>query len=54
MPVADTSFLVDLMRKDPGALSIYEDFEQQGIALATTAITAMEVIQRGICVKKPR
>ena len=53
MPVADTSFLVDLMRKDPGALSIYEDFEQQGIALATTAITAME-LYKGAYVSKNR
>ena len=43
MPVADTSFLVDLMRRDRDAISRYADFEQQGIALSTTAITAMEL-----------
>ena len=43
MPVADTSFLIDIMRRDPAALSIYEAYERQGIALATTAITAMEL-----------
>jgi len=43
MPIADTAFLVDLMRRDLGALERYSDFEQQGIALSTTAITAMEL-----------
>jgi len=43
MPIADTSFLVDLMRRDRGALERYSDFEQQGIGLSTTAITAMEL-----------
>ena len=43
MPLADTSFLVDLMRRDRGALKRYAAFEQQGIALSTTAITAMEL-----------
>jgi len=43
MPVADTSFLVDLMRRDRDAISRYGVFEQQGIALSTTAITAMEL-----------
>lgn len=43
MPLADTSFLVDLMRRDRGALQRYEAFEEQGIALSTTAITAMEL-----------
>ena len=43
MPVADTSFLIDIMRRDPAALSIYEAYVRQGIALAITAITAMEL-----------
>jgi tRNA(fMet)-specific endonuclease VapC len=43
MPVADTSFLVDLMRRDSGALMRYSEYEEQGIALTTTAITAMEL-----------
>jgi len=43
MPLADTSFLVDLMRRDRGALKRYAGFEQQGIALSTTAITSMEL-----------
>ncbi|MDP3397369.1 MAG: type II toxin-antitoxin system VapC family toxin [Methanoregula sp.] len=43
MPLADTSFLVDLMRRDRGALKRYAGFEEQGIALSTTAITAMEL-----------
>ncbi len=45
MPLADTSFLVDLMRRDCGALNLYEAFEEQGIALSTTAITAMELFK---------
>lgn len=43
MPVADTSFVIDLMRRDPGALSLYEEYEQQGRALQTTGITALEL-----------
>lgn len=43
MPVADTSFLVDLMRRDPDALKRYSEYEAQGIAFTTTAITAMEL-----------
>jgi tRNA(fMet)-specific endonuclease VapC len=45
MPLADTSFLVDLMRRDRGALNLYLNFEQQGIALSTTAITALELFK---------
>ena len=45
MPLADTSFLVDLMRRDRSALNLYLNFEQQGIALSTTAITAMELFK---------
>jgi tRNA(fMet)-specific endonuclease VapC len=43
MPVADTSFLIDLMRREPAAFGMYEAYEEQGIALSTTAITAMEL-----------
>jgi predicted nucleic acid-binding protein len=43
MPVADTSFVIDLMRRDPGALALYQEYERQGIALQTTAITALEL-----------
>lgn len=43
MPIADTSFVVDLMRRDPGALAVYEAYEQQGVALQTTAVTALEL-----------
>ncbi len=45
MPLADTSFLVDLMRRDRDALNLYLNFEQQGIALSTTAITALELFK---------
>ncbi len=43
MPVADTSFIVDLIRKDPGAVARFEQFEDEGIALQTTGITALEL-----------
>ena len=43
MPLADTSFLIDLVRRDRGALNRYATFEEKGIALSTTAITAMEL-----------
>ncbi|MFA4859762.1 type II toxin-antitoxin system VapC family toxin [Methanoregula sp.] len=53
MPVADTSFLVDLMRRDPGALRSYAGFEQQGIALSTSAVTAMELYKGAYVSKNP-
>ncbi len=31
------------MRRDPAAIRKYEGYEEQGIALSTTAITAMEL-----------
>ena len=43
MPIADTSFVIDLMRRDHGAIALFEEFEQQGIALQTTGITALEL-----------
>jgi len=43
MPIADTSFVIDLLRRDPAALELYGDFERQGIALQTTAVTALEL-----------
>ena len=49
MPIADTSFIVDLMRRDPGALARYEEFEQAGIALQTTAVTALELYKGAFC-----
>ena len=53
MPVADTSFLIDLMRRDTAALVVFEEYERQGIALSTTAITAME-LYKGAYVSKNR
>ena len=43
MTVADTSFIIDLMRKDPGATMIFEHYEQAGRGLDTTGITALEL-----------
>ena len=45
MPVADTSFVIDLMRREAGALRLSAGFEREGIPLATTAITAMELLK---------
>jgi tRNA(fMet)-specific endonuclease VapC len=45
MPLADTSFIVDLMRRDRGALQRYAGFEKQKISLSTSAITAMELFK---------
>lgn len=53
MPVADTSFLIDLMRRDKAAIRTYEGYEGQGIALSTTAVTAME-LYKGAYVSKDR
>ena len=49
MPIADTSFVVDLMRRNPGALARYEEYEQAGIALQTTAVTALELYKGAFC-----
>jgi len=43
MPVADTSFLVDLMRRDKGAVRLFEQFEDSAISLNTTGITVLEL-----------
>jgi len=53
MPVADTSFLIDIMRRDAAALRLFEEYERQGIALSTTAITAME-LYKGAYLSKNR
>ena len=45
MPLADTSFIVDLMGRDRGALQRYAGFEKQKISLSTSAITAMELFK---------
>jgi len=42
MPIAETSFIIDLLRRDPGALSRYEEYEKEGTILQTTGITALE------------
>ena len=43
MTVADTSFIIDLMRKDPGAVRLYKEYEQSDRGLDTTGITALEL-----------
>jgi predicted nucleic acid-binding protein len=43
MTIADTSFIIDLMRKDTGAVRLYEHYEQAGKGLDTTGITALEL-----------
>ncbi len=54
MPVADTSFLIDMMRRDPAAISLYNGYERQGIALSTTVITAMELFKGAYISKNSR
>jgi tRNA(fMet)-specific endonuclease VapC len=51
MPLADTSFIVDLMRRDPGALACYRAYEEKGMVLFTTGITALE-LYKGAFVSK--
>lgn len=43
MPVADTSFIIDLMRRDPDALACYRAYEEKGVVLFTTGISALEL-----------
>lgn len=43
MPVADTSFLVDILRRKPAAVALYTSYEKQDLALSTTAVTALEL-----------
>ena len=54
MPVADTSFIIDMMRGDRTAIGLFEEYEQQGIALCTTAITAMELYKGAYVSKNQR
>jgi len=49
MPVADTLFCIDLMRKDPGAIRLYEHYEHAGQRLSTTGITALELYKGAFC-----
>jgi len=41
--IADTSFLIDLMRGDPGAIAKAEKFEGNGISIRLTSITVFEL-----------
>ena len=43
MPVADTSFIVDLIRKNAGALDLYSDLQDRNIPIATTVVTVLEL-----------
>jgi len=45
MPVADTSFLVDIIRHDPRALEKLADLESQEKALFVTPIVALELFE---------
>jgi len=54
MPVADTSFIIDVMRRDPAAIRLYEGYEEQGTALFTTAVTAMELYKGAYASKDSR
>jgi tRNA(fMet)-specific endonuclease VapC len=43
MPVADTSFIIDLMRRDREAIAFYELCEQREQAVSTTVVSALEL-----------
>ena len=45
MPVADTSFIVDIIRHDLKALAMLEDLESQGTSLSITPIIALELFE---------
>lgn len=47
MPVLDTTFLVDLLRKRPDALRKLEELEEKRCFFATTAVNMLE-IYRGV------
>lgn len=49
MPVADTSFIVDLLRRDPAAVLLFEKFEEKEQGLCTTGITALELYKGAYC-----
>jgi tRNA(fMet)-specific endonuclease VapC len=43
MPILDTSFLVDLLRRRKVALDLLAELEERGASLCTTPITALEL-----------
>jgi len=45
MPVADTSFIVDIIRHDPEALAKLEDLESEGKPLCITPVIALELFE---------
>ncbi|MCP1716264.1 putative nucleic acid-binding protein [Methanocalculus alkaliphilus] len=45
MPTLDTSFIIDLIRHEPGALKVLEMIEQEGLTPATTPITILELFR---------
>ncbi len=50
----DTTFLVDLQRKDPAALATLEELASQGERLATTVVTAAELYRGAFAHSRPR
>lgn len=43
MPVLDTSFIIDLIRRKPEALRVLETIEKEGLTPATIPITILEL-----------
>jgi len=43
MPVADTSFIIDLIRHDPHAMACLKDIEDRGISPSMTPISILEL-----------
>ncbi len=49
MTVLDTSFLIDLIRKDPAAISRILEYEEQDEELYTTVVNSLELIKGIYC-----
>lgn len=49
MTVLDTSFLVDLIRKDPVTLHTIKEYEERDEDLCTTVINSLELIRGVYC-----
>ena len=49
MTVLDTSFLIDVIRKDPVALKKIKEYEESDEELCTTVINSLELIKGVYC-----
>jgi tRNA(fMet)-specific endonuclease VapC len=49
MPVADTSFIVDIIRHDPDSLGKLEELEAENKQLCITPVIALELFEGAYC-----